>query len=305
MKRLRNFMCWVVAGSMVLGPLGCATPSRPVPTSKQNALELALEEAEEIRADPKRMQDQLDQDLRIASMALDQGDHALARKILIEVTSLMAANLDANKQIGQANRSAASTFGEEREKYFIGDPYEQLFAYLYLGMLDIQAGDYTNAGAMFRSASLADQAAMEEGYKSDCYLAFAMEGIAARMDGDETGAEEAFRLAEIAFKFRKRMPVIQQAFYIALSHYLNDLAPVDPDNPEKKLVPERKEFDRLDQLFPTVFAQLPTSLSLDQDYEKAINGAFHAASLALEVEPEKDTPEAKFLACYSGDSIGR
>lgn len=281
MRGLRGLISWVLIVAILGVPFGCETVQEP-PNSRAEVLALERARAEEIREDKKLKRDHLDQDLRVASMALDMGEqesHELARQTLMEVVSYMAEGVD-SKEKAVAARGSIGVFGEgEKKKFFFGDPYEQALANVYLGILDMQAGDYINAGNMFRNASFVDQGTQEEGYKADFYLAMLLEGVARRIQGHQSAAEEAFRVAQRAYAFRQRMPVIQGAFYRALALEM-------PEEPEKK------DYERFDAMFPLVFGQLPASLTFTIDnqfggevlpeLEYAVNSAFEAAAKELD-----------------------
>ncbi|GMV92568.1 MAG: hypothetical protein AMXMBFR82_23460 [Candidatus Hydrogenedentota bacterium] len=254
---------------------------------------MELQEAEEIRADKKRAQDIIDQQLRIASMALDAGDPVLARETLVDATGWMAANNATPEDFDErADRATRMIGGEERDKYFLGDPYEQFAAYFLLGVLDFQAGDYENAASSFRSASLSDTLSRQPGYQSDSYLAFLLEGVSQRMAGNSAAAEEAFRLAANAHGFRQRMPLVAQAMYLGGYHYLEA---------RKAEGGDEKETDaRFDVVFPLVFNHLPLATALGKDdLATVIQQAADSASGALDAEEfEKDSIEESVAKEY-------
>ena len=279
MKNCSPWVRWLLVAALIVSPFGGCATKKPIPPAESKAVILEEELAEEaaIKTDEKRKVDQVDQALRIASMALDTGKPKLAREKLIEATSFMAAGMPEKDFLQRAEKATGIT-GREAAKYFIGDPYEQMMAYLYLGILDFQAGEYEKALASFRTASLADQASSEEGYKSDSYLAFLLEGITCRMVGDEPGQEEAFRLASRAFQFRQRVPFIKEALYRGAAQWLGE-------NPDA----DRRH--QLDVLFPLVFSQLPLSAFIHLDPASAVQSAFEAAGLLLREEDRRARSE--------------
>lgn len=287
---------WVLVASMALSPLNCARQQRfEPPHSKEQVLQSEIAEAEAIEANKKQAQDQLDQRLRVASMALDAGRPDLARDTLINVTSWMAANEPEKDFTKRAEKAVRLLGGKEQEKYFLGDPYEQLFAYFYLGLLDFQAGEYDNARASFRSASFADAGSKAEGYKSDCYLAFLMEGIACRELGNTEGANEAFGMAQQAFGFRMRMADLEDVFRRGAAYY----RPLDAP---------KKQQEQFQALYDLVYAQVPISVAISNTPEQAVDSAFGGAIMALRnnVNPKgkaekkvyKDSPEAAVVKAY-------
>jgi hypothetical protein len=295
MRTGRLFLTVILAGILVLA--GCASQVQrvPPPYSKQEVLKIEQQKADAMAASPKERKDLVRQQLRVASMAIDVGDYALARKTLIDVTGFIQAS---NPQKDFAKRAEGATKligGKEESAYFRGDPYEQLFSYLYLGAMDFQAGDYQDAQSMFRSASLADEGSKLEGYKSDCYLAFLLEGIAARVKGDPDAADGAFKLAEKAFKFRQELPVIQQVFAAGGSQYRSKDG-------------SKKDQEKFEALFELAVSQLPIALVVSNTPQETIGSAFEGAVAALGVNPStldkaakkayKDSPVAEVNKVY-------
>jgi tetratricopeptide (TPR) repeat protein len=250
---------------------------------------MEMERAKQIEADKKTAADQIDESFRVASMALDAGKPDVARQVLGDVTNLLSSLMterDFKQREGKALRTLG---GKEKEKYFLGDPYEQLMAYLYLGILDFQAGAFDMARASFRNASLADNASAADGFKSDCYLAFLLEGIASRQLGDMNAADDAFRFAQTAFAFRQHMPLVQGAMYHALETY------------NVKDIKDKKAIKRLDAVFPLVSESLAVTLSVNCDLIPAVGQAFAAARAALD-NPDKDSSAEDLLkACDAKD----
>ena len=294
---------WFLCLSMIVGPLGCAKQERiQPPHSKAEVLEAELKLATEIELSKELQQGQVDHRLRIASMALDAGRPELMRETLIGVTSWMAANEPEKDFTKRAEKSVRVLGGKEQDKYFLGDPYEQLLAYLYLGILDFQAEDYQNAVSSFRSASFADEGSKEEGYKSDCYLAFILEGVASRIAGDEEGAQVAFGMAQRAFSFRQEMRVMEQALNRGGASY-------------RSLDASKKEQAKFEALFDLVFAQLPISASIATGSREIIESAFAGANAALNTDtksldkPEKkaykESPEAAVVKAYGKKGLGQ
>ncbi|MCL4218692.1 MAG: hypothetical protein KJ052_17040, partial [Candidatus Hydrogenedentes bacterium] len=121
---------------------GCATRSPEVAPPETKAEAVAHQQGVIATAatDEDAQVDLLDHQLRLASMAIDAGDTELARNTLVEYTDTLSSIYGEETFQSRADK-AISKFTAEEEKYFIGDPYEQMMAYLYLGMLDFQAGD--------------------------------------------------------------------------------------------------------------------------------------------------------------------
>ena len=297
MREIACSLTWVILLGLAPGLLSCARQREvAAPRSKSEVLDREIAAAEQRTKDKKLKVNQVDDRLRIASMALDAGKPELAREALIDATAFMTACSPEKDFAKRAGKAVQLLGGKEEKKYFIGDPHEQLLAFLLLGILDFQAGDYGKALASFRSASLADAGSREEGYKSDCYLAFLFEGITCRMLEDETGAEEAFRLTTRAFEFRQRMPLLQEALYLAAGAFW-------PDGESKT----RENMKRLDALFPLVVSQLPVALTISPDVKAAVDAAFTGAELLITDRSKKKEalPEAKEAQdAYSKKDIG-
>lgn len=277
----------VLVFSLIMGPLGCAR-QRIVPVhTQEEALAAEVAKAERMESSKSLRRDQVDQWLRVATLALDAGKPELAREKLIDATSVMMANSPWKDFEQQARKSMRTFGGKEKQKYFLGDPYEQLLAHLYLGILDFQAGDYEYAKAMFRAASLMDQGSKEEGYKSDCYLAFLLEGIACCELGQADEADQAFQLAHKAFGFRQSLPLLMKALYQALGDMMDKSGGKDAD------------LKRLDAMFPLVVSCLPLCVVMEPDTRKALASAFDAARAAV-LEPPKDSPAKRFTGVLGG-----
>lgn len=257
-------------------------PSRP----KTEYLQDQISKAQTAEQDKKQSVDQLDHWLRVVSMALDVGDVAYAREVLVKVTDGFASMMSEKNFVRRERQALALIGGKEKKKYFLGDPYEQLMAYLYLGMLDFQAGEYDLARASFRSASLADEGSTLDGYKSDCYFALLMEGVASIHMGERDMAEEAFRIAEQAYAFRQNMPMLTEAFYQTLGDMF-------------KITDNKKDIKRLDKLFSLCYGNLPAALSVNSDLEEALVAVFDGSRRELEA-PEKDSPANEYLKSCNG-----
>ena len=88
-----------------------------------------------------------------------------------------------------AARRARGLFTAEREKTFIGEPYERVMAFYYRGLLYWRDGQPDNARACFRSAQFIDGDAEAATYKSDYVLLDYLEGFAStRLAADGSDA---------------------------------------------------------------------------------------------------------------------
>ncbi len=282
-----RFISWLLIVALIISPIGCAGRVSPtLPQSKAQALEQEIARVNAVAEDEKQRGDIVDCQLRLASMALDADRPDLARQTLIEATENMAG-LVADKEFARSEKKALATLGgKEQEKYFLGDPYEQMMAYLYLGILDFQTGEYELARSSFRSATVADEGSKQEGYRSDCYLALLLEGITSKTLGEMGQAEEAFRLAESAYAFRQRMPVFSQALYGGVGRL----------RPEKA---SKNELKRLDEMFPLAFSHLPAAVAAYDSPEVIFESVFSSAAAELD-DPEEDTQGRRFLKACDG-----
>ena len=85
----------------------------------------------------------------LASIALLSGDTEKARGHLREAILLLEGFFDE-----AAEKSAASTWGNEIEKVYKGDPYERALLYAFYGMTLLERGEPDNALAAFKRALL-------------------------------------------------------------------------------------------------------------------------------------------------------
>ena len=88
-----------------------------------------------------------------------------------------------------AAKRSRGLFTAEREKVFIGEPYERVMAFYYRGLLYWRDGEPDNARACFRSAQLLDSDAETAAYKSDYVLLDYLDGLAsAKLSADGSDA---------------------------------------------------------------------------------------------------------------------
>ena len=124
---------------------------------------------------------------RLASMALAQGDEQLAEQALRRAVAIMTDF--------RAEGEWRAALGAEEAKDWKGEPYEKMAAFLYLGVLLFEKGDYGNALAMFKSAVLADAGTVEERYRSDFIPAYLMQALAYRAVREEGNASQSLQRA--------------------------------------------------------------------------------------------------------------
>lgn len=135
-----------------------------------------------------------------------QGDDSVLRALTRGTEALAAGNIhtaadafdDATSSIGaiwgdsRAAQEARSLWYEESHKPFKGEPYERMMAFYYRGLLYFMDGDYGNAQAAFRQATMQDAFAEEEQHRADVVLPVYLQGWALRQQGSSGGAAEAF-----------------------------------------------------------------------------------------------------------------
>lgn len=137
-------------------------------------------------------------------------------RVLVEyrlaVASLRAGNFDdAKKQLDDAilriggvisgpddaAKRSRGLFNSERDKIFIGEPYERVMAFYYRGLLYWRDGQPDNARACFRSAEFIDADAEEKTYQSDYVLLDYLDGLATtKLAGD--GSDSRTRSEQLA-----------------------------------------------------------------------------------------------------------
>ena len=157
---------WTAAAILLVG--GCA--KRGVVPDARSPLEVQRERAAE-----EGIHQTLER-ARLASMALAAGDVELADATLRQVVLAM--------QDFRAEGQLRAMVGAERSKEWKGDPYEKMMAFLYLGTLLLEKGDYGNALAMSKSAILADTGTSRFQYRSDFIPAFVLQAMAFHALGD-------------------------------------------------------------------------------------------------------------------------
>lgn len=289
MRRIRELFHVFLSVALIHATIGCASTPPPLPNTRTEALEQEIAKADKLRRTKKGRRDIIDAQLRVASMALDAGKLEVAREHLSEVVVRQEAAYGDRSVHRQARRVEGTFGGTESKKVFLGDPYEQLYANIYLGILDFQAEEYELARTSFRAATEADRSSKDEGFRSDSYLAFLLEGIASRQLGDQGGAQDAFRWSQRAFSFRQRMPMLSSVLYGTISEFV-------PENANKA------ELKQADKLFPLVYSYLPVAVSSSPDPVEALETAFNSARDAVQRQKlPKKSPEKEFVeACHSG-----
>ena len=122
---------------------------------------------------------------RLGLMALRAGNFDLAKAKFDDAIMRIGGLLSGPADAAQRSRGL---FTAEREKVFIGEPYERVMAFYYRGLLYWRDGQPDNARACFRSAQLLDSDAESDAYKSDYVLLDYLDGYASAKlaaDGSE------------------------------------------------------------------------------------------------------------------------
>jgi hypothetical protein len=138
-----------------------------------------------------------------AQAKLGLGYYDSARRDYLQAWNVM--NLSEGGGVGNA------LFLSERQKFWMGDPYERAYNSWYLGVLYYQLGDLVNCQPAFKNAVFVDSGDLEAGeYIADWLPAHIMRVRAFLARQDEDGArgvlEEVARLPDKAPNAEKGMP---------------------------------------------------------------------------------------------------
>lgn len=128
---------------------------------------------------------------RLGLAAMGEGEWDIATwafdKALTRIEAIYANNPQAN--------AARSSFHNEANKDFKGEPYERAMAYYYRGLLYMRAGDYDNARASFKSAEFQDTLSESETFQSDFAAMNYLIGWTQKCQGQTSAAAESFEIA--------------------------------------------------------------------------------------------------------------
>lgn len=130
-------------------------------------------------------------DMEVATIAFSAG-HLRQAEILLSDAQQQIETIYADNPAAQAARS---NFVPEASKDFKGDPYERAMVGYYLGLTDLAKGDYDNARAGFRFASLQDTMSASEVYQDDMALMHYLIGWTHWCEGNRQSAKEEFSRA--------------------------------------------------------------------------------------------------------------
>jgi len=189
---------------------------------------------------------------RLASMAIAQGEEDLADKTLRRIVAKM--------QDFQADGQFRATIGVESAKEWKGDPFEKMMAFLYLGQILYNQGQYGNALAMTKSCILSDTGTSQERFRADFIPAFVLQALAYQALGEERNAERSMQQATDA--------LWRRAMTDHLSELLKKVRIEDPDDP-----------DAVAAARVLLLAGLPAGLTQHpRDPEAAVNAALSYAT---------------------------
>jgi len=188
-----HFALATLGVSCAAGLLGCHPHSREIVSSSAVESDLPEPLKSELSASEKPSPDRVLHASQAASLAIWYGDASLAgRELDVAIAEIETLYTGTDSDAAEARR----LYHEEREKPFKGEPYERLMVYLYRGLLDYGAGDYSNAAASFRSAILQDAFADEQQNQCDFEVVeYMLARAVMRSGGDQHLVNDAFERA--------------------------------------------------------------------------------------------------------------
>lgn len=142
-------------------------------------------------------QDKLLWEYRTALADMRTTNFVMAKQYLDEAISRLGGIYGPDKSAAKAR----SYFHEEKEKTFIGEPYERVMAYYYRGILYWMDGDLDNARACFRSGEIEDSSSEGDQYSGDYALLDYLDGLATTKQGGD--GSDAFARAQKEIRFAK------------------------------------------------------------------------------------------------------
>lgn len=98
------------------------------------------------------VQDRVRYSADLGLIAMYANDTALAKRMLDYTISC----IEQVSSSGEIEKKVTSLTGKESDKIFKGEPYEKVIVFLYRGLLYLAEGDYENAQACFKNASMQD-----------------------------------------------------------------------------------------------------------------------------------------------------
>lgn len=153
---------------------GCVElPDEPAPRSRATTM-AAPAPAGDARLANIPDRDRVLVEYRLAAASLRAGNFDDAKKQLDDALLRIGGVISGPDD---AARRSRGLFTAEREKTFIGEPYERVMAFYYRGLLYWRDGQPDNARACFRSAEFIDGDADNAAYKSDYVLLDYLDGL--------------------------------------------------------------------------------------------------------------------------------
>ena len=174
-----------ISAALLLTLAGCATlPEPPARRPVARTGDPLIDGNTDLANSPDK--DRVLLEYRLGVMALRMGNFNLAKakfdNAITRIGGLISGPDDAAKR-------SRGLFTAEREKTFIGEPYERVMAFYYRGLLYWRDGEPDNARACFRSGQLLDTDAEADTYKSDYVLLDYLDGLAsAKLAADGSDA---------------------------------------------------------------------------------------------------------------------
>jgi tetratricopeptide (TPR) repeat protein len=184
-RRLPVVALLAMSTAVLLTFPGCETvpePPRRPPVARTG--DPIIDGNNDIAAAPDK--DRVLLEYRLGVTALRMGNYEVAKAKFDDAIARIGGLLSGPADAAQRARGL---FTAEREKVFIGEPYERVMAFYYRGLLYWHDGQPDNARACFRSAQLLDSDAESDAYKSDYVLLDYLDGLAsAKLAADGSDA---------------------------------------------------------------------------------------------------------------------
>jgi hypothetical protein len=170
---VRHRLSFLVAMSAALLTLTSCVEAVDQPAPRGSAANPAVAGDARLANVPER--DRVLVEYRQAASALRAGNFAEAKVQLDDALTRIGGVISGPDD---AARRSRGLFTAEREKTFIGEPYERVMAFYYRGLLYWRDGQPDNARACFRSAEFIDADAEDKTYQSDYVLLDYLDGLA-------------------------------------------------------------------------------------------------------------------------------
>ncbi len=176
---------FVMSAAVLLTLAGCETmPERPARRPVARTGDPLIDGNADLANAPDK--DRVLLEYRLGVMALRTGNFDLAKAKFDDAITRIGGVISGPDDAAKRSRGL---FTAEREKIFIGEPYERVMAFYYRGLLYWRDGEPDNARACFRSGQLLDTDAESDTYKSDYVLLDYLDGLAsAKLAADGSDA---------------------------------------------------------------------------------------------------------------------